>query len=149
MNNKQTVLNQVAQKILRENIYLTLATADKKPWASPVYYCLDPDFNLYFISLNSSIHAQNISKNKEVAFAVFDSRQKEGTGQGVQGSGKAHQLKGFEVLDGLRWYHTKYVPMNLATLRKVGYYRLFKLIPEKLFVLDPEAAVDKRVEVQL
>lgn len=139
----------MARDIIRNNIYLTLATATEMPWASPLFYCKDNKFNFYYISLTNSVHSQNIAKNGKVAFAIFDSHQKEGTGNGVQGYGIAKQLKGIEIVDALRYYRTSFIPMNLATLRKVGYYRLYKITPEKFYVLDPEASVDKRVEVKL
>jgi uncharacterized protein YhbP (UPF0306 family) len=149
MNNKEAKLQQLAKDIIRNNIYMTLATTDKMPWASPVFYCKDHKFNFYYISLTNSTHAQNIAKNSRVAFAIFDSHQKEGTGIGVQGYGTAKQLKGFEIIEGLRHYRTSFIALNLAALRKAGYYRLYKITPEHFYVLDPDAPVDKRVEVKI
>lgn len=145
----QQKLNNLAKRIIRKNRYATLATAAKEPWASPVYYCVDQDWNFYYASLLSAKHSQNILKNHRVAFAIFDSRQKEGTGNGIQGIGRVCQLKGLAMIKALRWYHTQFFPAKPATFRRARFYRLFKIVPEHVYVLDPEASVDKRVEVSL
>ncbi|OGD63036.1 hypothetical protein A2160_05320 [Candidatus Beckwithbacteria bacterium RBG_13_42_9] len=142
-------LHKLARKIIKRNIYMTLATADRRPWASPVFYGTDGQLNFYYASLKDAVHSRNIAKNGQVAFAIFDSHQKEGTGNGVQGYGQAKQLRGLEVLRALRWYHTSFFPHNLETFRKVGYYRLYKITPQEFYVLDPDAKVDKRVAVKL
>jgi len=97
-----------------------------------------------------SLHTRHILKNPKVAFSVFDSRAKEGQGVGVQASGKAYLLnKEKAIKEALNYYSTifmKCVPESFATPNP---YRLFKIVPDKIYVLDPEAKVDKRVEVEL
>ncbi len=140
-------INQIARTIIRENKYLTLATADGEPWAAPLFYCVDDQWNFYFISQIHSRHIQHILKNPNVAFAIFDSHQEEGKGNGVQGSGSVKQLEESELDEAFRWYRTSFVEMNKESFTGDAPYRFFKLIPKKLYVLDPEAKVDKRVEV--
>ena len=96
-----------------------------------------------------SLHTKNLIKNPNVAFAIFDSHQKEGTGNGVQGSGKAYLLPENEIEQALKWYHTTFVELKPETFRAPNPYRFFKIIPEHFYVLDPDAKVDKRVEVFL
>lgn len=88
--------NEIAKKIIEENIYMTIATSDENgiPWVAPLFYAVDDSYNFYFISQLSSLHSKHILKNPNVAFAIFDSHQKEGSGSGVQGSGKAYLLNG-------------------------------------------------------
>lgn len=141
--------NQLARDIIKNNIYLSLATADGEPWVAPVYYCVDDKYNFYFMSQMDSLHTQHILKNPVVAFAIFDSHQKEGTGNGIQGKGKAYLVKEDKIDEALRWYHTTFVELT-----KEGFanspYRFFKIIPEAFYILDPnEKHVDKRVEVFL
>lgn len=148
--NKQQKLNQIAKNIIKNNIYLTLATSDKNPWAAPLYYCTDKKNNFYYISQMDCVHTQHILKNPTVAFAIFDSTQKEGTGNGVQGSGKTYLLeRNEEIEEALKYYHTTYVELKPETFKYPNPYRMFKLIPSKFYVLDSEAKVDKRVEVML
>ncbi len=96
-----------------------------------------------------SLHVGHILKNPSVAFAIFDSHQKEGTGNGIQGIGKAYLLRNDELSEALKWYHTTFVEMKPESFTGDAPYRLFKIVPEKFYVLDPEAKVDKRVEVSL
>lgn len=142
-------LNEIARKIVKENIYLTLATSDGTPWAAPLFYAVDDKYNFYYISQMDSLHTQHILKNPTVAFAIFDSHQKEGTGNGVQGLGKAYPLKDEELPEAFKWYHTTFIEMRPESFTGDAPYRFFKIVTEKFYVLDPDAKVDKRVEVKL
>ena len=147
---KQAKLNKIAKELIKNNIYLTLATADGTPWAAPLFYCVDSEYNFYFISQMDSVHTKHLLKNPKVAFAIFDSHEPEGKGNGVQASGKAYLLeKRGEMEKALKWYSTTYVECKPESFTGKNPYRLFKLIPEKFYVLDPDAPVDKRVEVYL
>lgn len=141
--------NQLARDIIKNNIYLSLATADGEPWVAPVYYCVDDKYNFYFMSQMDSLHTQHILKNPVVAFAIFDSHQKEGTGNGIQGKGKTYLLKEEEWDEVLKWYHTSFIDLTKEVLKNSPYY-FFKIVPEKFYILDPdEKHVDKRIEVFL
>ncbi len=145
---KQEELNQKAIEIIKANIYFTLATTDgKQPWAAPLFYCADEDFNFYFISQMDSLHTVHILKQPRVSFAIFDSHQPEGEGNGVQGSGTVSLLRGDEVVQGLKYYSTTFIDLKPESLAPPAPYRLFKISTERFFILDPEAETDKRVEV--
>ena len=145
---RQEELNKKAVEILKSNIYLTLATTDGElPWAAPLFYCMDEDFNFYFISQMDSVHTIHVLKQPKVAFAVFDSHQPEGKGNGVQGSGIVSLLEGNEVVEGLKYYSTTFIDLKPELLVAPAPYRLFKLSTDRFFILDPEAETDKRVEV--
>lgn len=147
---KQNDLNDLARQIIQENCYLTLGTTDgKAPWVAPVYYGVDEKFNFYFISQMNTLHIRHAMKNNSVAFAIFDSHQKEGTGNGVQGSGRVDLLPEDELKEAFKWYHTTFVEMKPESFTASAPYRFFKIIPNHFYVLDPDAKVDKRVEVFL
>ncbi len=145
----QFQLANIAKEIIKNNIYLTLGTADKDPWVAPVFYAVDDKYNFYYISQMDSLHTRHILKSPSVAFAIFDSHQKEGTGNGVQGIGKVHLLSDEELSEAFKWYHTTFIEMKPEFFTGNAPYRFFKIIPEHFYVLDPEAKVDKRVEVNL
>lgn len=144
-------LNHLARDIIKNNIYLTLATTDgQSPWSAPLFYCIDDKYNFYFISQMDSLHTCHILKNPKVAFSIFDSHAPEGQGVGVQASGKAYLLKNKEeIKDALKHYSTIFIKCVPESFAGSNPYRLFKIIPDKIYVLDPEAKVDKRVEVEL
>lgn len=140
-----TRCNQLAKQVIDSNIYMTLATTNGLiPWASPVYYCTDPDYNFYYISQTRSRHSRYLKKNPQVAFAIFDSHAPEGKGNGVQGSGIARQLPWKEIPHALKHYRTTFIPLKPAALLGKNPYRIFKLAPEKMYVLDEDAVTDRR-----
>jgi len=49
---------------------LATVSADGQPHASAVYYTVDDDFNVYFLTQSSSRKAQAIAANPRVAFTV-------------------------------------------------------------------------------
>jgi uncharacterized protein YhbP (UPF0306 family) len=60
------------EKIIRENIdktvHMSLATVkDNKPWVCEVHFAYDENLNLYFRSLTSRRHSQEIAQNPNVA----------------------------------------------------------------------------------
>ena len=60
------------EKIVRENlpgvIHMSLATSkDDKPWTCEVHFAYDEDLNLYFRSLTSRRHSEEIVSNPNVA----------------------------------------------------------------------------------
>ncbi len=64
---------------------MSLATYSETPWICWVFYIVDENFNLYFISSPSSQHIKDINKNKQVACAITDTTQNPlGEKQGVQ-----------------------------------------------------------------
>ncbi|MDP2860124.1 MAG: pyridoxamine 5'-phosphate oxidase family protein [bacterium] len=142
-------LTPIAKDIIKNNIYLTLGTADGNPWVAPLFYCVTEDYVFYFISQLTSVHTKHLLKNPNVAFAIFDSHDPEGKGNGVQADGKAYLIGDEELPEALKYYHTTFIPVTAEMLTGENPYRLFKLIPEHFYVLDPEARVDKRVEVKL
>src|SRR3989338_10068592 len=140
--------SKLAKDILRSNIYCTLATASHfgLPWAAPIFYALDDNYNFYFISRPQALHSRHIKINPHIALAVFDSHQPEGTGNGVQIAGKAYELNNSEITVALKWYKSNFVPNNPEFFMKKTGYRFYKIVPEKFYILDPEAKEDKRIE---
>ena len=143
-------LAKIAKEIIDGNIYLTLATTGEgKSWAAPLYFCKDNHYNFYFISSADCRHARELKINPNVAWAIFNSQAKEGQGNGVQIEGKAYQLSEKDLDEALKWYLTAFIPCTKEYFLGQNFYKLFKLVPEKFFVLDPTEPVDKRVEIKL
>jgi|SRR3989344_3300082 len=145
-----STLTDKVKNIIKDNIYLTLATSDDIPWATPLYYCTDDEYNFYFISQLDSLHTKHIVKNPTVAFAIFDSTQKEGAGTGIQASGKVYMLDTTDAIQkALKFYHTSLLNCTPDDFVGIKPYRLFKLAPEKIYIQDPDSETDKRIEVSL
>lgn len=60
---------------LKSQHALSLATYDGKPWTATVFYAIDNDFNLYFISEPTTKHSKAIKKSKFISCAIADSNQ--------------------------------------------------------------------------
>ena len=144
-------LNKIAQKILRDNMYLSLSTcAQNTPWIAPVFYHVGPKNELYFASQPTSIHGIHISKNPKVALAIFDSHQKEGTGVGIQAAGKAEMLDArSQILEALKHYRTDFFKVTVDSFIGPAKYRLYKITPTVFYLNDPRVKVDRRVEINL
>ncbi len=149
-----------AKKIIADNLYLTLATADLqgKPWAAPVYYAYDADYTFYFVSASDSLHAQHIHVNPRVAFAVFDSTAPAGTGDGVQVDGIAEAASLRELPHILSVYFRRRFTDELERIRHlvpskymgVSLFWFFKIKPIAVYTLDPRFTdVDRRIQVHL
>lgn len=152
-------LNKLAKEIIDKNQYLALATTNgnKNLWISPVCYAYDKDFNFYFGSLPTSKHSVNGMKNKKVAFAIYDSTQKWGYGVGLQIEGTLEEVKLTQMPRAMKIYLTRNYPYGNITgafakgfkeLLNKKIYRFYKLTPIKIWMNNPEADVDERVEVK-
>lgn len=65
------------EKAVRENIdrtvHLSLATTSgDNPWVSELHFAYDQDLNLYFRSLSSRRHSQEIANNPKVSGNIID-----------------------------------------------------------------------------
>lgn len=88
MNNKQKLF-----QYLKSQRLMSLSTGSDKPWTSNVYYTIDDNFNLYFLSEPESKHCNDIKSNNIVACSITDSSQKVTDKKvGAQIQGKAIQL---------------------------------------------------------
>lgn len=147
---KQKVLNNLAREIIQKNIYLTLGTTDGNiPWTSTLFYAVNKKYEFYFISKMASFHIKHLLKNPHVSFTIFDSHQREGTGNGVQGSGVAIRLPDNELEEALKWYRTTFIKSEKESFTGNAPYRFFKIIPNHFYILDPDEKTDVRVEVFL
>lgn len=72
---------------------LTLATSYKgQPWSAPVFYQVDSDLRLYFISDENTRHIQNAMHNPNVSLSIFEQNQPWQSIQGVQIEGQLSRV---------------------------------------------------------
>jgi uncharacterized protein YhbP (UPF0306 family) len=78
-------MNDKGKKILEQIRYATISTIDETgaPWAAPVWYVFDEDYNIYYWSPTEAQHSKNIGTNPNVYVTVFDSTLPEGEGIGL------------------------------------------------------------------
>lgn len=150
--------NKKAKRIIKENIFMSLATCDKKhiPWDSPVRYYLDKNYNFYFVSSKYSKHMRNIESNPNVAFSIFDSRARGDDIDGVQVKAKAKVLGRLELLKVVKIiyaileYSVK-TPSVIKQYKGISVMRLVKISPLEIYKYDTRSkpGEDTRVKVEL
>jgi uncharacterized protein YhbP (UPF0306 family) len=85
------------EEILREYItktyHMSLSTVrDNKPWTSEVHFAYDDDLNLYFRSLTSRRHSQEITDNENVSGNIVRQYELDEVPVGVYFEGIAKEL---------------------------------------------------------
>ena len=87
-------VEQIVREFINKTIHMSLATTTgEAPWVCEVHFAYDDNLNLYFRSLKSRRHSQEIAKNPNVAGNIID---KYGLGEPVVGvyfEGKAKLLE--------------------------------------------------------
>ena len=93
-------VEQVIREYLPNVIHLSLATCkDGKPWVCEVHYAFDDKLNLYFRSLTSRRHSQEIAANPNVAGNIVKQHQAGVSPVGVYFEGTATMLSPGEEMD--------------------------------------------------
>ncbi|HSX35621.1 MAG TPA: pyridoxamine 5'-phosphate oxidase family protein [Patescibacteria group bacterium] len=100
-------VEKVIREYLPQVIHMSLGTSkDNKPWVCEVHFAWDDDLNVYFRSLTSRRHSQEIAENPNVAGNVVKQHQPGEYPLGVYFEGTAQKLdagpeqqKAFECID--------------------------------------------------
>ena len=80
---KDVNVEKVVRELIDKTVHLSLATVDNNaPWVCEVHFAYDDTLNLYFRSLKSRRHSQEIANNPNVAGNIID---KYGLGEPVAG----------------------------------------------------------------
>jgi nitroimidazol reductase NimA-like FMN-containing flavoprotein (pyridoxamine 5'-phosphate oxidase superfamily) len=161
----QSDLVALARKVIDQNRYMTLATADAagRPWVSPVFYTPDRYTDFYWVSSPEARHSRNLAGRPDVSIVVFDSGAPIGAAQAVYMSARAEEVSERDVERDLRLYNARYEAGSFAGLRSFGPEQVQPPAPIRLYratvsehsVLirggDPERGrgVDSRLPVTL
>ncbi|MDR3492860.1 MAG: pyridoxamine 5'-phosphate oxidase family protein [Gammaproteobacteria bacterium] len=91
VNEDKNALAVKANSIIKNILYLTLATSDSNnnPWNSPVYCAFDKSLDFFWMSASESQHAINIRNNGKAFGVIYDSSVPHGQGFGVYFNGVA------------------------------------------------------------
>ncbi len=76
-------IENIVREYITKTVHMSLATVnDNIPWVCEVHFTYDDNLNLYFLSLKSRRHSQEIAENPNVAGNIID---KHALGQPVVG----------------------------------------------------------------
>lgn len=151
-------MEEKARTILTKVKYATLATAsaEGKPWNSPVFCTYDDAWNIYWQSSPESVHSKNIMQSGRVFIVVYDSTSDEGEGVYLQ-------CTALVLSDEAEIRHALYLLgerrgepyARTDKFQARGPQRIFRATPQAVWVNDADKdedgdfVRDYRVEVQL
>lgn len=133
---------------------MSLATSGEAVLNCPVYYAVDADFNIYFISEPDSAHCKNITINKQVACAITDSHQLVRAKKiGVQIVGIVEDANGLDKLEAIinLWNSTSPGMESIISVNnfrnKVLNSRAYKILPTEIKFFNEELYGEEGFEV--
>ena len=132
-------MNDIAQKILNQNRYMTISTVDEygMPWAAPVWYISDSN-KLFWWSPKVSQHQQNITHDPNVFITIFDSTASEGDGLGLYMKGTVSEVVDNELDNIIALYNksTALFKLDHNNCGGASTTRLYEFIPTKSWIND-------------
>ncbi|MET0975404.1 MAG: pyridoxamine 5'-phosphate oxidase family protein [Leifsonia sp.] len=147
-SNDPTVL---AERLIAENAYLTIATVDPAgdPWSTPVWFAPDGRAGFVWASKPGARHSLNIAAHPVVAITIFDSSRPPGDGSAVYAAARAEEVDERGRDGALALYNARSVDRGLPRwsveqLSGDARHRLYRATVIAMYVLDDH---DERVVV--
>lgn len=134
-------IEQLIRNYLPNIIHMSLGTCvDNKPWVCEVHYAYDQELNLYFNSLPSRRHSQEIIQNPHVSGNIVVQHGLGEKPQGVYFEGKAAIVEDPEEVEtALREYGGRFTDradFAKAELAKEDGGRFYKITVSDFYVFD-------------
>ena len=93
MADRETLRKLIDQYLERATIMQVASSHDDQPWVCSVYFAHDNSLNLYWISLPTRRHSQEIEMNEKVAGTIVIPHTFGDDVRGLQFQGVARELK--------------------------------------------------------
>lgn len=144
-------LKEVIVDTLRDGDVVNIATANNaQPWVAAMLYVYDQEFNLYWLTKETTRHSQEIAVNPKVA-ANITVVAENGTARQLQIEGEAHlhndEQIACQVEDKYHKRHKNFPSKSISELaEEVKHYVLYKLAPVKIFVTHEALWGHERIE---
>ena len=136
------ILNKSISEILTANTLLSMANIRKngdhfESWICTAFYAFSSSLNLYILTPPDTQHIQNLSHNKSVAVAIYDSHQEPTQHKrGLQVFGSCEQANGIRLVDGYRLYAMRFVWLPDFIKKPEDFAK--GIIQSKLYVIHPK-----------
>lgn len=141
-------------KYLESQSVMSLSTFGDHAMLCTVYFTVDKDLNLYFISRPQTEHCRNIETNGSVACSIADARQKVTDKKiGVQIEGVATELPTIEKIGTalMFWSKANFAFEGIVTVdtikKRMIESRAYKVTPKKIKFFNEELFGPEGVEV--
>lgn len=142
-NNKKTI-SQI-KEYLQSHFQFVLARYGEYPWVATLYYSVDDDLNIYFLTGPHTIHAEHIAKNSHVAAAISDAPQAPNSNKkGLQISGVCVEVTGARKITHAITLWTKTLGVTNPNYSYEGMVKkaisghMYKLTPKKIKYFNEE-----------
>ena len=146
-------MEDVAKRIVDDNVYMTLATADAdgRPWASPVWFAHDDYTRFVWVSKPEARHSRNLETRPQVGIVIFDSTVGQGEAEAVYIEGEARRLGSAEEERAIAIFNRRsealgWPSWTVEDVRPPAALRLYGASASALSVLGPG---DERIAVEL
>lgn len=162
---------QKAQKIIDENLYMTIsvATKDGDPWISNLFYSADKKYSFYWYSSKDSNHSKILKENPIAAISIFNSTAKGDEADAVYMKATVEEVSDklelirVLVIHGKRLFKHGFIDSRKSLDKFIKEYkdfqgisklRLYKATPTKIWKLTPpemfnDKYIDRRIEIDL
>ncbi len=125
-------LKKLIREYLQKNLIMSLATSvNGRPWVCSVWYAIDEDMNIYWISSTARRHSREITNNTNVAGSMVLPQTPADAPRGVQFSGIAQMLtrkkdinKAMSVYAGRIFSKEKIEEFMKSTIHPHRFYRV-------------------------
>lgn len=158
-----TDMTLLAKEIIKQNKFLSLATADRggNVWSTPLSYSVDDECNFYFTTTLDSKHIENIKKNPYVSFSIFDSTRRVSDIDGLQIKGIVGEVERERLPEIVKNYYIQVFPdieerklwespYENFTLDEYPVYRFFQITPFEVHKRDTDNIdVDRTVVINI
>lgn len=127
------------KKFLKQQKLLVLSTVDKEgnPWSCNVYFSVNDNVEIFFVSPTSTNHVQHLKHNSKVSFSVPWYNDAElSDRKAIQGTGLCSQVKNPRKIASLLKNHAKYFPLWKDTLTYKNMNE--KTIASRPFIIKPD-----------
>lgn len=140
------------RQYITKSIHMSLGTTrDNKPWVCEVHFTYDDDLNIYFRSLSSTRHCQDIALNPQVAGNIVKQHEVGEYPHAIYFEGTAELIDSDEQIDALAPLFTERQvdePDFIAKAKNPEGKRIYKITVENWYTFGKFGA-DKGSKIQL
>lgn len=130
---------------------MQVATAiEGAPWCATVYFAHDNAHNLYWLSLPTTRHSQDIAQNNRVAGTIVAPQNAGQPPRGLQFEGTAREITDpQELMRLVEAYEERYARNNLAEaiMTAVNPNRFYQITPSSFMLFDQQTSSDQPKQV--
>ena len=154
-------MENIGKSIIKSSRFMSLATSHvNDTWIAPLFFCVDKNYNFYYVSSVHSKHISHISKNNNVAISIYNSEQEEGNANGIQIKGTGSKVpieKYFEIIP-LFCRKMGIEPTANVINNKIEEYNkneraIYRVKPSEYYIQDSEYfkkhKIDRRIRINI